>query len=83
MKVIVLTWNAVDDYENYGIGTQVFSSWDKATEEFKKLRDKEKAIVEDKGWTISSDCETDFEAYLEGYYVSHHTVGSLEEVEVQ
>ena len=57
--------------------------WDKAIEEFKKLRDKEKAIVEDKGWTISSDCETDFEAYLEGYYVSHHTVGSLEEVEVQ
>lgn len=81
-KVFVVIDHAVYDYEDYGVGTQVFATYDKAREEFNNLVAQVKEAEECEGW-IFDEYEDRFRAYEEGDYTKNHAYCQIREQEIR
>lgn len=77
-KVFVVVDHEVYDYEDCGVGTQVFSTYEKAKEAFNNLVSQVKGYEECEDLTFreEKDC---FVAYEEGDYTKNHAVVQIRE----
>lgn len=84
MKKIYLVVNhAVCDLEDYGVGTIAFEKEDDAKKYFDEQVEMEKAEIDGEGWIISSNTDTEFEAYEEGDYTRNHTMCEIRELVIE
>ena len=75
MKKIFLVINhAVCDLEDYGVGTIAFEKEEDAKKYFNEQVAYEKDAIDGLDWIISSDTDTEFEAYEDGDYTRNHTM---------
>ena len=83
MKIYVLTIHQVSDLEDLGIITKAFDTEEKAIAALKEWRDDEIKYCIDNEDVIEHDTPTHFEAYEDGRYCSNHSLGMVQEIEVQ
>ena len=84
MKKIFLVINhAVCDLEDYGISTIVFEEEEDAKKFFNEQVEGEKDAIEGLDWVISSDTDTEFEAYEDGDYTRNHTMCEIRELVIE
>lgn len=76
--VVFLEW--ADESDNGSSILGVAHSLEEAREIFNETYVTEKELAEEKCWEIYEDCETEFNAGEDGYYVSNHTRLYIQEV---
>lgn len=81
MKKIYLVVNhAVCDLEDYGVGTIAFEKEKDAKNYFNEQVEYEKNEIDGLNWIISTDSDTEFEAYEDGNYTRNHTMCEIREL---
>lgn len=76
-EIYLLVTHAVCDLEDLGLGTRVFSTYDKAKEAFDAyVSDEMEYIADCEDWIVEED-EDRFEAWEDGRYCENHTFGEI------
>lgn len=84
MKKIYLVVNhAVCDLEDCGVGTIAFEKEEDAKEFFNDQVAGEKDAIKGLDWVVSSDTDTEFEAYEDGGYTGNHTLCEIRELVIE
>jgi hypothetical protein len=82
-EIYLVVTHAVSDCEDCGVGTQVFSTYDKAKKAFDAYVSGEMSyIAEEDGWEIEQS-EDSFCAYDDGRYSESHTFGEIRKIFVE
>ena len=81
-KVFVVVDHSVYDYEDCGVGTQVFATYNKARKEFNNLVAQIRETGECEGWIFVED-EYCFRAYEDGDYTKNHAYCQIREQEIR
>lgn len=82
-EIYLLVTHAVCDLEDFGLGTRVFSTYDKAKEAFDAyVSDEMEYISKHEGW-IAEEEEDRFEAWEDGRYCENHTFCEIRKVVVE
>lgn len=80
MKVYTLTTHQVfDGCDDLGIVVRAFSTEEKAVEALQKFISSEMEYVKRDGWVIEMEDSTSFIAYEQGYYATNHSIGIVEQ----
>lgn len=86
MKVYVLKTNAVHDFEDYGIGVEVFRTKKEAIKALNALwRDEKSCLKEDfhvRDWVVEKNKDS-YEAHVDGEWCRYHTCGYVQECELK
>lgn len=82
-KIYLVVSHAVCDLEDYGVGTIAFEKEEDAKKYFDEQVEMEKAEIDGEGWIVSSDTDTEFEAYEEGDYTRNHTMCEIRELVIE
>jgi len=82
MKVYIMLTHIVDDCEDLGIETKVFTNKDDAIKALKAWRDDEIEAVNEREYIIECDNPDHFEAYDDGRYCTAHSLGQVIEEEL-
>lgn len=82
-KIYLVVSHAVCDLEDYDVGTIAFEKEDDAKKYFDEQVEMEKAEIDGEGWIISSNTDTEFEAYEEGDYTRNHTMCEIRELVIE
>lgn len=80
MKVYAFTRQLVYKYDDSGIEVSVFTSKDDVQKAFDEWKSEELEYLN--GWTIETDEEDCFEAFLEGDWCCNHTCGYIKEFDL-
>lgn len=81
-KIYLVVSSAVNDCEDYGIGTIAFDSRAKAEKFFRSQVEQEKEAIKDFDWVIE-ESEDSFCAYEDGNYSANHTIQEIREMVVE
>ena len=83
MKVYILTIHQVNDCEDLGIITKAYDSEEKAIAALKAWRDDEIQYFPKEYYVYEHDEPTWFEVYQDGRYCYEHSLGTVQEIEVE
>ena len=82
-RVYLVVCHAVNNYEDFGVGTTLFATREKAQEYFNKQVANEKKAIEGFGWVVGVDNDNIFEAYEDGNFTANHTWCEIRELVIE